>query len=72
MITNAPYRGLLFLVSYINMTMSLIPLDPDECPGTPEYEEIFQSQQDRRRMLLDMIEEDRLYSQLQFPYRHSS
>ena len=54
------------------MTMSLIPLDPDECPWTPEYEEIFQSQQDRRRMLLDMIEEDRLYSQLQFPYRHTS
>ena len=54
------------------MTMSLIPLDPDECPWTPEYEEIFQSQQDRRRMLLDMIEEDRLYSQHQYPYRHTS
>ena len=52
--------------------MSLLPLDPDEQIGTPEYEEIFQSQQDRRRMLLDMIEEDHLYSQLQYPYRYSN
>ncbi len=52
--------------------MSLIPLDPDEQIGTPEYEEIFQEHYDRRRMLLDMIEEDRLYSQLQYPYRHTS
>ena len=49
-----------------------LPMDPDECLGTPEYEEIFREQNDRRRMLLDMIEEDRQYSQLQYPYRHSS
>ena len=48
-----------------------LPLDPSESVGTPEYEEIFQEQNDRRRMLLDMIEEDRLYSQLQYPYRHN-
>ena len=49
-----------------------LPMDPDECPGTPEYEEIFQEQHNRQRQLLDMIEEDRLYKQLQYPYRHSS
>jgi hypothetical protein len=49
-----------------------LPLDPSDAVGTPEYEEIFQEQHDRRRMLLDMIEEDRLYSQLQYPYRHSN
>ena len=49
-----------------------LAIDPGEHPGTPEYEEIFQEHQDRRRMLLDMIEEDRLYSQLQYPYRHSN
>ena len=54
------------------MIMSLSPLDPDEQIGTPEYEEIFQSQQNKRRMLLDLIEEDRLYAQLQYPYRHTS
>ncbi len=48
-----------------------LPLDPADQVGTPEYEEIFQEQNDKRRMLLDMIEEDRLYSQLQFPYRHN-
>ena len=49
-----------------------LPMDPDECPGTPEYEEIFQEHTDRRRMLLDMIEEDRQYSNLQYPYKHSN
>ena len=48
-----------------------LPLDPADHVGTPEYEEIFQEQHDRRRMLLDMIEEDRLYQQLQYPYRHN-
>ena len=49
-----------------------LPLDPSEAPGTPEYEEIFQELYVMRHMLLDMIEEDRLYSQLQYPYRHTS
>ncbi len=49
-----------------------LPLDPSEYPGTPEYEEIFQEHYDRRRMLLDMIEEDRMYQQLQYPYRQSN
>ena len=49
-----------------------LPLDPSEAIGTPEYEEIFQVHHDRQRMLLDMIEEDRMYSQLQYPYRHTS
>ena len=49
-----------------------LPMDPGEAPGTPEYEEIFQEQQDRRRLLLDLIEEDRMYSQLQYPYRHTN
>jgi len=49
-----------------------LPMDPDECPGTPEYEEVFQEQHDKRRLLLDMIEEDRMYKHLQYPYRHSS
>ena len=48
-----------------------LPLDPAEQVGTPEYEEIFQEQQDRRRLLLDLLEEDRMYSQLQYPYRHN-
>ena len=49
-----------------------LPLDPADCVGTPEYEEIFQEHTDRRRMLLDMIEEDRMYQQLQYPYKHTS
>ena len=49
-----------------------LPMDPDEQIGTPEYEEIFQEHTDRRRMLLDMIEEDRQYSNHQYPYRHSN
>jgi len=52
--------------------MNSLPIDPADQVGTPEYEEIFQEQHDRRRMLLDMIEEDRMYSQLQYPYRHSN
>ncbi len=49
-----------------------LPLDPADYVGTPEHKEISQDQQDRRRMLLDMIEEDRMYQQLQYPYRHGS
>jgi hypothetical protein len=49
-----------------------LPLDPADYVGTPEYEEIFQEHTDRRRMLLDMIEEDRMYQQLQYPYKHTS
>ena len=52
--------------------MTELPLDPSEYPGTPEYEEIFDQTRDRQRMLLDMIEEDRAYAQLQYPYRHSN
>jgi len=52
--------------------MNSLPIDPADSFGTPEYEEIFQEQRDKRRMLLDMIEEDRMYSQLQYPYRQSS
>jgi hypothetical protein len=67
----APYRGLFLIVSFIYSLMDL-PLDPSEAIGTPEYEEIFQEQDDKRRMLLDMIEEDRMYHHLQYPYRHSN
>lgn len=52
------------------MTMSL-PLDPSESVGTPEYEEIFKEQHDRRRMLLDLLQEQHDADQLQFPYRVS-
>ena len=49
-----------------------LPLDPSEAIGPTEYEEIFREQDDKRRMLLDMIEEDRMYHHLQYPYRHSN
>lgn len=52
--------------------MSELPLDPSEYPGTPEYEELFEERQAKKRMLLDLIEEQATYSRLQFPYRHSN
>lgn len=52
--------------------MTELPLDPSEYPGTPEYEEVFTMHQERRRLMLDLLEEDRAYAQLQYPYRHSN
>ena len=51
--------------------MDYLPLDPSDCPGTPEYEEIFQEQYERRRALLDLLEEQAQYDLIQFPQRFS-
>ena len=45
--------------------------DPSEWVGTPEYEEVQHDLRLKQQQLLEMMEEDRLYSQLQYPYRHS-
>ena len=49
-----------------------LPLDPSEMPGTPEYEEVFQEQYQRRQAFLDLIEEQATYDTVQFPYRKTS
>jgi hypothetical protein len=48
-----------------------LPLDPSDMFGTPEYEEIFQEQYQRRQALLDLIEEEADYDLIQFPQRFS-
>jgi hypothetical protein len=45
--------------------------DPSEWVGTPEYDEVREDRQRYIHMLLDIIEEERSESLLQFPYRHS-
>ena len=51
--------------------MDYLPLDPSECPGTPEYEELFKEHHERRQSLLDLIEEQAQYDLIQFPQRFS-
>ena len=51
--------------------MNYLPMEPSEMPGTPEYEEVFQEQYERRRALLDLIEEQAQYDLIQFPQRFS-
>lgn len=46
-------------------------LDPSEYVGTPEYEEIFQEQYERRQALLDLIEEQVDDDLVQYPQRFS-
>lgn len=48
-----------------------LPLDPSEYPGTPEYEEVYQEQYERRQWLLDLIEEQADYDLIQYPQRFS-
>ena len=49
-----------------------LPMDPDECPWTPEGEEL-QSDRDARytQYLLDLMAEDEDYDLIQFPKRFS-
>ena len=47
------------------------PMDPSEMPGTPEHEEFYQEQYERRQALLDLIEEEADYDLIQFPQRFS-
>jgi len=60
---------LLVSLVYINMDL---PLDPSECIGTPEYEEVYEEQRARCQALIDLIEEQDDYDTLQFPYRQSN
>ena len=47
------------------------PTDPSECPGTPEYEEVYEAQRAYIEWLLNS-EEDELYDGGQYPYRFGS
>ena len=45
--------------------------DPADWSGTPEYEEAREDRQRYIHMILDILEEERSETLLQFPYRHS-
>ena len=47
------------------------PMDPSEMVGTPEYEEVYQEQYERRQTLLDLIEEQSDYDLVQYPQKFS-
>ena len=45
--------------------------DPSEWYGTEEYEEAHAEERARRQQLLELIAEQAVYDNLQFPYRAS-
>ena len=47
------------------------PMDPAECPWTPEGEELRSDQQARYTEYLDLLSEDEDYELIQFPQRFS-
>ncbi len=48
-----------------------LPMDPSECPGTPEYEELQSDRQSKYTQYLDLMSEDEDYELVQFPQRFS-
>ena len=46
--------------------MNHLPLDPDECPGTPEHEELHQRRKYMRQIYLDLLQEQYDADHLQY------
>jgi hypothetical protein len=46
-------------------------MDPDEMPGTPEYEELRAQRQLQYEQLLDILQEEHDAEMLQYPQRFS-
>ena len=68
---HSPPIGGVFRLCSLYIPMNYSPMDPSEFPGTPEYEEVFKEQYERRQALLDLIEEQADYDLMQFPQRFS-
>ena len=47
------------------------PLDPSDAPGTPEYQELYDERSRIREQMLDYLEEQRDYDNVQYPQRFS-
>ena len=47
------------------------PLDPSECPWTPEGEEVYEERRAYIEMLLNLEAEELDNDELQYPYRFS-
>ena len=47
------------------------PMDPAECPWTPEGEDLRSEQESWREAILDLLAEDEDYELIQFPQRFS-
>ena len=49
-----------------------LPMDPDECPGTPEYEEVYEDRRAYIEMLLNIEAEESDDCPQEYPYRYGS
>ena len=48
-----------------------LPMDPSECPWTPEGEEVYEQRRAYVEMLLNLEAEDEDYELVQYPQRFS-
>ena len=48
-----------------------LPMDPSECLGTPEYEELQEDREARYTQYLDLMAEEQDYELVQYPQRFS-
>ena len=48
-----------------------LPMDPSECPWTPEGEELQSDNQAMHQQMLDLMAEEQDYELLQYPQRFS-